>query len=134
MPTYASAIPRPPRTLTELEQARLLKVTGEHRSGYRNHAIFAVALATGLREHEIAALDVGDVLLDDGRVRHRIALRTFKRSSADPATQEVSFADSNLYLERSKAVGWPAGAVAVRRSGRTSRAASGPLNGWPFKV
>jgi len=36
-----------------------------------------VALGTGLREHEIAALDVGDVLHDDGRVRRRIALRMF---------------------------------------------------------
>ncbi len=31
MPAYAAAIPRPPRTLTELEQATLLKVTGERR-------------------------------------------------------------------------------------------------------
>jgi len=81
MPAYASAIPRPPRTLTELEQARLLKVTGEHRSGYRDHCIFAVALGTGLREHEIAALDVLDVLHEDGRVKRRIALDTFKRLS-----------------------------------------------------
>jgi integrase len=83
MPAYAAAIPRPPRTLTEVEQAALLKVTGEHRDGFRDHVIFAVALGTGLREHEIAALDVGDVLHEDGRVRRRIALRTFKRSSTD---------------------------------------------------
>lgn len=89
MPAYAAAIPRPPRTLTELEQATLLKVTGERRDGFRDHVIFAVALGTGLREHEIAALDVGDVLHEDGRVRRRIALRTFKRSSTEPATQEV---------------------------------------------
>jgi len=81
MPTYAAAIPRPPRTLTELEHATLLKVTGEHRDGFRDHVIFAVALGTGLREHEIAALDVGDVLHEDGRVKRRIALHTFKRSS-----------------------------------------------------
>lgn len=69
MPAYAAAIPRPPRTLTEFEQATLLKVTGEHRDGFRDHVIFAMALATGLREHEIAALDVGDVLHEDGRAR-----------------------------------------------------------------
>lgn len=34
MPAYAAAIPRPPRTLTELELATLLKVTGEHRDGF----------------------------------------------------------------------------------------------------
>ena len=86
---YAAAIARPPRTLTDVEQARLLKVTGEHRDGFRDHVIMALALGTGLREHEITALDVGDVLHDDGRVRRRIALRTFKRSATEPATQEV---------------------------------------------
>jgi integrase len=114
---------------SDLSLGDLKSAIGQHREGFRDHAIFAVALGTGLREHKIAALDVGDVLRDDGRVRHRIALRTFKRSSADPATQQVFIADSNLYLERSKAVGWPAGAVALRRSGRTSPAAFGTLNG-----
>lgn len=63
MPAYAAAIPRPPRTQTELEQATLLKVTGEHRSGYRDHVIFALALGTGLRwcpsarRHSVEALD-----------------------------------------------------------------------------
>ena len=97
MPAYAAALPRPPRTLTELEQGTLLKVTGKHRSGFRDHVIFAVALGTGLREHGIAALDVGDVLHDDGRVRRRIALRTFKRSSTESATQEVFIPDSLFY-------------------------------------
>lgn len=97
MSSYAAAIPRPPRTHTELEQATLLKVAGEHRDGFRDHVIFAVALGTGLREHEIAALDVGDVLHEDGRVRRRIALRMFKRSSTEPATQEVFIPDSLWY-------------------------------------
>jgi integrase len=94
---YAAAIARPPRTLTDVEQARLLKVTGERRDGFRDHVIFALALGTGLREHEIAALDVGDVLHDDGRVRRRIALRIFKRSSDEPATQEVFLPDGVWY-------------------------------------
>lgn len=105
MPAYAAAIARPPRTLTEVELARLLKVTGEHREGFRDHLIFAVALGTGLREHELAALDVGDVLHDDGRVRRRVALRTFKRSSSEPATQEVFLPDAAWY-KLSKFVGW----------------------------
>lgn len=108
MTAYAAAIPRPPRTLSELEQAALLKVTGEHRSGYRHHIIFAVALGTGLREHEIAALDVGDVVHDDGRVRRRIALRTFKRSRTEPATQEVFIPDS-LWYKLGKLVSWKRG-------------------------
>ncbi|HYM96857.1 MAG TPA: tyrosine-type recombinase/integrase, partial [Candidatus Sulfotelmatobacter sp.] len=105
MPAYAAAIARPPRTLTEVELARLLKVTGEHREGFRDHVIFAVALGTGLREHEIAALDVGDVLHDDGRVRRRITLRTFKRSTTEPATQEVFLPDS-VWYKLGKLVGW----------------------------
>jgi hypothetical protein len=40
-----------------------------------------VALGTGLCEYEIVALDVGDVLHDDGRVRRRIALRTFRAAT-----------------------------------------------------
>jgi site-specific recombinase XerC len=105
---YAAAIARPPRTLTDVEQARLLKVTGEHRGGFRDHVIFALALGTGLREHEIAALDVGDVLHEDGRVRRRIALRTFKRSTSDPATQEV-FLPDGVWYKLGKLVSWKRG-------------------------
>jgi integrase len=126
MTAYAAAIPRPPRTLTDIEQASLLKVTGERRDGFRDHVIFAVALGTGLREHEIAALDVGDVLHEDGRVRRRIALRTFKRSSTEPATQEVFVPDS-LWYKLGKLVSWkrtqgeslePAAPLFVSRRGR----------------
>jgi hypothetical protein len=45
---YAAAIPRPPRTLTELEQATLLKVTGEHRSGYRDVTVRHTASVGGV--------------------------------------------------------------------------------------
>ena len=48
-----------PRTLTEREQRALLKVTGEHRAGFRDHVLYAMALGTGLREHELIALSVG---------------------------------------------------------------------------
>jgi site-specific recombinase XerC len=108
MPAYAAAIARPPRTLTEVEQARLLKVTGEHREGFRDHVIFAVALGTGLREHEIAALDVGDVLHGDGRIRRRVALRVFKRATDDPAPQEVFLPDS-VWYKLGKLVTWKKG-------------------------
>jgi site-specific recombinase XerC len=97
MPAYVATIPRPPKTLTELEQATLLKVTGEHRAGFRDHVILALALGTGLREHEIAALNVGDVAHSHGRIRRRVALRVFKRASADPAPQEVFVPDSLSY-------------------------------------
>jgi integrase/recombinase XerC len=94
MTSYAAAVRRPPRTMTAIEQARLLKVTGEHRDGFRDHIILSLALGTALREHELAALDVGDVLRDDGRVRRRFTLRTFKRSTSAPANQDVFLPDS----------------------------------------
>ena len=45
MANYADAT-RTPRTLTEREQRALLKVTGEHRDGYRDHVIISLALGT----------------------------------------------------------------------------------------
>ena len=51
MENYADAT-RTPRTLTEREQRALLKVTGEHRAGFRDHVLYAMALGTGLREHD----------------------------------------------------------------------------------
>lgn len=53
MANYADAH-HTPRTLTEREQKLLLKVTNEHRAGYRDHMLYALALGTGLREHELS--------------------------------------------------------------------------------
>ena len=93
MATYVDNSRNPPRTLTEVEQRRLLKVSGEHKAGFRDHLLFSLALGTGLREHEILALDVGDVF-DDGKSRRRLVLRVFKRSSDSPANQEVILPDA----------------------------------------
>lgn len=133
MSAYVAAIARPPRTLTRIEQARLLKITGERRDGFRDHVLFALALGTGLREHELAALDVGDVLHEDGRVRRRIALRTFKRSAAKPAPQEVFLPDA-LWYKLGKFARW-------KRQRGESLEATAPLfmylfavprDGWPL--
>ena len=105
MSAYAATVARPPRTLTEVEQARVLKVTGERRDGFRDHVIFALALGTGLREFEIAALNVGDVMHVDGRVRRRVTLRVFKRASDNPAPQEVFLPDA-LWYKLAKFIGW----------------------------
>jgi integrase/recombinase XerC len=105
MTSYAASVRRPPRTLTDVDQARVLKVTGEHRDGFRDHVILSVALGTALRQHEIAALDVGDIVADDGRVRRRITLRVFKRSSAHPAPQQVFVPDATWY-KLTKFLGW----------------------------
>ncbi|MBI2393258.1 MAG: hypothetical protein HYV09_26980 [Deltaproteobacteria bacterium] len=88
MTAYADAIAQPPRT--ELEQRlllKMLKTTGEHRDGFRDHVLISLALGRGLREHELLALDCGDVFDEDGRARRRGALPVFKRSADEPAIQ-----------------------------------------------
>src|SRR5690606_33422459 len=86
---YVDSIRRPAKTLTEREQKALLRVTGEHRAGFRDHVIYALALGTGLRAHELLALNVGDAFDAEGRARRRVQLRVFKRSNPDVAAQEV---------------------------------------------
>lgn len=93
MTTYADSVSRPARTLTENEQRLLLKVTGQRRDGFRDHVIYSVALGAALREHEILALNVGDVFDDAGHAKRRLRLRVFKRASDDPAPQEVMLPD-----------------------------------------
>jgi integrase/recombinase XerC len=93
MASYVSRIPTPPRVLTEAEQATLLSVTGEHRAGFRDHMIIALALGTAAREHEIAGLDVGDVVDAGGAIKTRVFLRVFKQSASKPV-------DQVLYLNR----------------------------------
>lgn len=90
MAKYVESVRRAPRTLTEREQKALLRVTGEHRAGWRDHVLFAMALGTGLRAHELVALDVGDVFDDAGRARRRLSLRVFKGDGrGDDDGQEV---------------------------------------------
>lgn len=104
MPAYATRR-RPPRTLTENEQARLLKITGEHARGFRDHVLFTLALGTGLRESELLALDVGDVATAQRKIRRRIVLRVFKRCTDSPAPQEVFLPDNLVYKLR-RFVAW----------------------------
>ncbi|MBN1654367.1 MAG: site-specific integrase [Deltaproteobacteria bacterium] len=102
---YSDTIAKTPKTLTELEQRLLLKTSGEHRAGFRDHVIFSVALGTGLREHEILALNIGDVYDASGKVRRRVQLRVFKQSSKDADCQEVLFPDT-LRNKLDKYFGW----------------------------
>jgi integrase/recombinase XerC len=69
-------------TLTEAEQRLLLKKTGETRGAEREHMIYSMALGTGLREHELVALRVRDVV-QDGQIRSRIHLTIFKGSGKE---------------------------------------------------
>lgn len=92
MANYADST-RTPRTLTEREQKLLLKVTGEHRPGYRDHVLYAMALGTGLREHELIALLVGDVFRD-GKPKRRLLLSVFKGAERTGGMQEVLLSES----------------------------------------
>ena len=103
--SYADQIALPPRTLTEGEQRAILKVTGEHARGFRDHVLFSVALGTGLREHEILALNVGDVFGPDDKPRRRVQLRVFKRSNDQTSSQEVVLPD-NLRAKLDKLRAW----------------------------
>jgi site-specific recombinase XerC len=112
MSNFASSS-TPPRTLTELEQKRLLQVSGEHKGGFRDHVIFSLALGAGLREHEIVGLDVQHVIAfnteldgsrapaagDEGQyVRRRVLLSKFKGSArAGGRLQEVILSDQVRY-------------------------------------
>jgi site-specific recombinase XerC len=75
MAGYADSGRRAPRTLTEREQEALLSATREHP---RDHVLYAMALGTGLRAHELVALDVGDVFDSAGEPKRRVLLRVFK--------------------------------------------------------
>ena len=78
----------PPRTLTDAERTTLLDAA-DSRANMRDHMLFAVALGTGLRLHELVALEIDDVLNRKGGGRPHIELRIFKRCTDDPAPQRV---------------------------------------------
>ena len=91
----------PPRTLDDHEQQLLLRVTGEHARGYRDHVLFSAALGTALRQAELLALNLGDVYLPSGGARRRFPLTVFKRSNCDVEMQEAIVPDSLQHkLER----------------------------------
>jgi len=126
---YATRNRRPPRALTVEETARLLKVSGDHKDGFRDHLIFSFALGCALRESEIVALDVEDVAKRglNGKLipRRTLQLRVFKRGggNADPTAQRVPVPDGTFYkLEKFLAVDGPtSGPLFVsRKRGRLS--------------
>ncbi len=96
---FATRNRRPPRTLTDEETARLLKISGDHREGFRDHMILSFALGCALRESEIVALDVEDVTADGRKPRRTLQLRVFKRGGghSDPSAQRVPLPDATFY-------------------------------------
>jgi site-specific recombinase XerC len=81
--------------------------------------IYSTALGVGLREMEIAALNIGDVIHEDGRVRRRIELRVFKQSTDEPVDQYVIVPDA-LFYKLTKLIAW-------KRQRGESLAADAPL-------
>lgn len=73
--------------MSHFEQVRVLKVSGEHIDGFRDHVIISLALGTGLRESELAALNVGDVSTGPKDIRTRIELVAFARKGGPDATR-----------------------------------------------
>jgi integrase/recombinase XerC len=96
---FATRTRRPPKTLTDAEVARLLKTSGAHVDGFRDHLILSFALGTALRESEIVALDVEDVTADGKKPRRTLQLRVFKRGGghSDPSAQRVPLSDATYY-------------------------------------
>lgn len=86
-----------PRTLDDGEQALLLKVTGAHARGYRDHVLFSAALGTALRQAELLGLNMGDVYTAAGRPRRRFPLSVFKRSNKDVDMQEAILPDNLIH-------------------------------------
>jgi integrase len=100
-----------------------LKVSGEHRDGFRDHVIFSLALGCGLRESEIIALDVADVSGDGRTPRRTLRLRVFKRGAGkkpDADAQRVTLPDGTFYKLEKYLRGLPAayeGPLFVSRKG-----------------
>lgn len=90
MTAYASRTRRPPRTPTDAEIARVLKVSGRDKEGFRDHVILSVAVGTGLRESEIVGLNVGVILTKDRNVRRLLQLEEFKRPPRDVDPRELA--------------------------------------------
>ncbi|MFH0900003.1 MAG: tyrosine-type recombinase/integrase [Pseudomonadota bacterium] len=105
MSAFIGSIPLPPRTLNDEEQAALLNATGQRRGAFRDHLLFSLALATGLREHELVALNIGDIADHEGRIRRRLVLRVFKRSTSTPAPQDVPLSET-IRIKLAKFIGW----------------------------
>ncbi len=94
MANYAASFVRAPKTFTDRERSSLLRVTGEHVAGFRDHVLYSLAETTALRQHELLGLDVGDVRGPNGTIKRRVTLRVFKRSNRNVDDQFVFLSDT----------------------------------------
>ena len=84
------------RTLSDREVDILLRTTGERRAGFRDHCLFAFALATGLRMGELLALNIGDIFTEAGGVRRLISLKVWKGSKREGASKRAKAQEVRL--------------------------------------
>jgi site-specific recombinase XerC len=113
---YVDRAVRMVRVLTAKHRDALLRVSGEHVDGFRDHVIFSVALGTALREGEIAALDVGDVVEGSARgkkvtIRGRVTLRAYarkgrQRPDGKPHTPQVVYVSRAARAKLERFIGW----------------------------
>lgn len=81
---------RAPRSLTEAEVELLLRATGDHVAGLRDHVTYSLAVGTGMRVHELVALDWPQLLTSRGAgIRETIQLEVFKGHGRAGGTQDV---------------------------------------------
>ena len=78
------------KLLTEPEFKRLTVIVNSLRYPTRNHTVVALSFYAGLRACEIAALRVGDVFDDFGRVKDTIYLSSAQTKGSDSATVLVN--------------------------------------------
>jgi len=81
---------RAPRSLSEQEVELLLRTTGDHVAGLRDHVTYSLAVGTGLRVHELVALDWPQLLTSRGHgMRETIQIAVFKGCRRTGGTQDV---------------------------------------------
>jgi integrase/recombinase XerD len=78
------------KLLTDAEFKRLTAIINALRYPTRNHTAVALSFYAGLRACEIAALRVGDVFDDFGRVKDTIYLSSAQTKGSDSATVLVN--------------------------------------------
>jgi site-specific recombinase XerD len=62
----------------------------------RDHVLYSMALATGLREHELAGLDVSDVFEPDGKVK--IAAVLGEQNARESSVPDTAAGDATSTL------------------------------------
>jgi len=86
-------IHKPRKELNAEEVEKLLLVTGHRVAGWRDHVLYSLAIGSGMREHELEALDWDMVLTKDDagqiKIRTILEISVFKGDERIGGTQTV---------------------------------------------